>query len=81
MTLRLLAVARRVLARKRPTRVPADLCVRVSDRKIEKVAGMKGLRRASGVFGWWSGLTPDDSPLMLRDVGTQEVYALDCQLP
>jgi eukaryotic-like serine/threonine-protein kinase len=55
--------------------------VRVSDRKIEKVAGMKGLRRASGVFGWWSGLTPDDSPLMLRDVGTQEVYALDCQLP
>ncbi len=24
---------------------------------------------------------PDDSPLILRDVGSQEIYALDLQLP
>jgi hypothetical protein len=34
-----------------------------------------------GVIGTWCGLTPDDSPLVLRDVGTQEIYALDLQLP
>jgi len=26
-------------------------------------------------------LTLDDSPLVLRDVGTQEIYALDWQAP
>jgi hypothetical protein len=30
---------------------------------------------------WWSGITPDGSPLVLRDVGTQEIYALDWQVP
>ena len=28
----------------------------------------------------WSGLTPDDSPLIVRDVGSQEIYDLDLQL-
>jgi hypothetical protein len=28
-------------------------------------------------YGTWGGLAPDDSPLVLRDVGTQEIYALD----
>jgi hypothetical protein len=26
-------------------------------------------------------LAPDDSPLLLRDTGTQEIYALDWQVP
>jgi hypothetical protein len=34
-----------------------------------------------GVFGAWTGLTPDDSPLVVRDVGSQEIYALDVQFP
>jgi eukaryotic-like serine/threonine-protein kinase len=55
--------------------------VRIKDREIEKLASMQGLRRASGAFGWWSGLAPDDSPLTVRDVGSQEIYALDWQLP
>ena len=29
----------------------------------------------------WSGLTPDGAPLLLRDIGTQEVYALDFEEP
>jgi hypothetical protein len=26
-------------------------------------------------------MAPDDSPLLLRDTGTQEIYALDWQAP
>jgi eukaryotic-like serine/threonine-protein kinase len=55
--------------------------VGISDHKIERVASLKGLRRASGPFGPWSGLTPDDSPLALRDASIQEIYALDVNLP
>ena len=29
----------------------------------------------------WTGLTPDDSPLALRDISTFEIYALDWHLP
>ena len=29
----------------------------------------------------WSGLTPDGSPLLMRDIGTEEVYALDLDAP
>jgi hypothetical protein len=42
---------------------------------------MKGLRLAIGPWGAWCGLARDDSPLLLRDVGTQEIYAFDLQLP
>ena len=27
----------------------------------------------------WSGLTPDDSPLILRNLGAMEVYALELE--
>ena len=41
----------------------------------------KGFRRV--IFAWtpWSGLTPDGSPLVLRDISSQEVYALDFEAP
>ena len=55
--------------------------VRVSDHKLEKIVSLKGTRLAIGVIGAWCGLAPDDSPLVLRDVGTQEIYALNLQLP
>jgi Tol biopolymer transport system component/predicted Ser/Thr protein kinase len=60
---------------------PAFYRVRISDDKIEQVASLKGVRRALGVMGWWAGLAPDDSPLVLRDIGTQEIYALDWLAP
>ena len=55
--------------------------VRISDHKLEKIASLKGIRLTIGAFGTWCGLGPDDSPLVLRDVGTQEIYAPDLQLP
>ncbi len=55
--------------------------VRLTDRKIERLASLKELRRASWAFGAWSGLAPDDSPLVLRDIGTEEIYALDWEAP
>ena len=58
---------------------PAVLRVRISDRKIEQAASLKSVRRAGGAFAAWSGLASDDSPLVLRDTGTQEIYALDWQ--
>jgi serine/threonine protein kinase/Tol biopolymer transport system component len=55
--------------------------VRVSDRKLEKVVDLRGIRLTIGDAGTWCGLAPDDSPLILRDVGSQEIYALDLQRP
>jgi len=58
---------------------PAIHRVRISDRKLEPVATLKNFRRVILNFQPWMGLTPDGSPLLLRDTGTQEVYALDFQ--
>jgi len=60
---------------------PAFYRLRVADRKLERLADLKGFRRV--VFGWlpWSGVTPDGAPLLLRDISSQEVYALDFEAP
>jgi serine/threonine protein kinase/Tol biopolymer transport system component len=55
---------------------PAVLRVRISDRKVEQVFDLTNLSTI-GNIGPWLGLAPDDSPLLLRDIGTQDVYALD----
>jgi hypothetical protein len=62
-------------------RDPALYRVRIRDHKLEKIVSLKGIRPTIGVAGTWCGLAPDDSPLVLRDVGTQEIYSLDLQLP
>ena len=54
----------------------AVLRIRVTDCKIEQVADLKGFV-PTGRWGKWLGLDPEDSPLMLRDAGTQDVYSLD----
>ena len=59
---------------------PAAYRVRISDRKLERVVSLKGLRRVLTI-GAWAGLAPDDSFLLLRDVGSQEIYALDWVAP
>ncbi len=55
--------------------------VRISDRKIEPLVSFKDVRRAIAQYGPWAGLAPDDSPLVLRDSGTQEIYSLDVDFP
>jgi hypothetical protein len=33
------------------------------------------------IAGKWTGLAGDDSPLVLRDTGIEEIYALDWEAP
>jgi len=54
--------------------------VRISDHKLEQVVSLKDFRQAPG-WGGWTGLAPDDSPLLVRDAGTQDIYALDWEAP
>jgi len=49
--------------------------VRIRDRKLERVADLKNFRQ-TGFYSVWLGMVPDDSPLLLRDTGIQEIYAL-----
>jgi WD40 repeat protein len=54
----------------------AVLKIRPSDRTIERVLDLKDI----SLTGYWGNsltLAPDDSPLLLRNVGTQDVYSLD----
>jgi eukaryotic-like serine/threonine-protein kinase len=52
--------------------------VRIDDGHAEVVARLTGL--IQGGYGWM-GLAADDSPLLVRDGGTQEIYALDWEAP
>jgi eukaryotic-like serine/threonine-protein kinase len=54
--------------------------VRAADRKVERLVSLKGYCLA-GAIGYWMGLAPDGSPLLLHDVGVQEIYALDWEAP
>lgn len=60
---------------------PAFFRAEITSRKLERIVGLRDIRRPFGIVGPWSGLALDDSPTVLRDIGTQEIYALDLQLP
>ena len=60
---------------------PAIFRVKVSNHKVEQLVSLKDFRLAGGLVGAWFGLAPDDSPLLVRNVGTQEIYALDWDAP
>jgi DNA-binding winged helix-turn-helix (wHTH) protein/Tol biopolymer transport system component len=56
--------------------------LRLSDRRIETVAEIGDLGRlTAGTIGHWFGLAADDSPLLARDISTQEIYALEMEWP
>jgi Tol biopolymer transport system component/DNA-binding winged helix-turn-helix (wHTH) protein len=51
--------------------------VNLASRRTERVLSLAGVRRPFVSFGsQWSGLAPDDSAVVLRDVGIREIYAL-----
>lgn len=54
---------------------PAILKIRVSDGTIETAADLADFPLTVG--RGWLGLAPDDSPLLLKDAGAQDIYALD----
>jgi Tol biopolymer transport system component len=61
---------------------PAIFRIRLSDRKVERLVSLKDFRREVLEEGLaWMGLTPDGSPLLMRDTGSQEVYSLDFEIP
>jgi serine/threonine protein kinase len=56
--------------------------VKVDQTRSEFVADLKGLHRYERPPAWvWSGVAPDGSSLFVRDLSTDEIYALDLELP
>jgi serine/threonine protein kinase/Tol biopolymer transport system component len=55
---------------------PAVFRIRISDNKVERVADLKDFH-PTGYWDDWLGLDSNDSPLLLRDTGLQDVYAFD----
>jgi Tol biopolymer transport system component/DNA-binding winged helix-turn-helix (wHTH) protein len=63
------------------TKEAAFLRVQVGQTRSEFLIDLKDMHRY-GRYGWaWSGLAPDDSALLVRDVSTDEIYSLDVELP
>jgi Tol biopolymer transport system component/DNA-binding winged helix-turn-helix (wHTH) protein len=60
---------------------PALYRVRISDRKVEELATLNPRVLTWASAGKWTGLAPDDSPLVLRDTSVEEIYALDWEAP
>jgi len=54
--------------------------IRVSDGKTERILNLKDFVGA-GVYGGFLSLAPDDSPMLLKDTGTSDIYALDWEEP
>jgi DNA-binding winged helix-turn-helix (wHTH) protein/Tol biopolymer transport system component len=55
--------------------------LRLRDRKVERIVSLNEIQRPQWPLYLWLGFAPDDSPLVLRDLSFQEVYALDVELP
>ena len=55
--------------------------VSLADGKPEAVADLKNFHAAPSTVGYWFGLGPDDSPLLVRDAGIHDFYALTVTLP
>ena len=50
--------------------------VRISDGQMEEIGSLKGFALRAY---WWSGLSLDGSPLVLRQLGGPEIYALELE--
>jgi Tol biopolymer transport system component/predicted Ser/Thr protein kinase len=55
---------------------PAIYRIDITERKLERLASLKDFRLASLLQPTMT-MAPDDSPILLRDTGIAEVYALD----
>jgi Tol biopolymer transport system component len=49
--------------------------VQVSSGKVERLADLKGYR-LTGTVDFWMDLDPSDTPMLLRDLDTDDIYAL-----
>ncbi len=55
--------------------------VSVATGKEERLLSLKEVPRGFDPWEFWVGLAPDDSPLLMRDRSTQEIYSLEVRLP
>jgi Tol biopolymer transport system component len=55
--------------------------IKVGDNHPEDLFSLVGLRRYFGFWGSWGGQAPDDSRIYVRDMSTQDIYALDVDFP
>jgi len=62
---------------------PGYFRLRVSNSKLDRIVSLKDIRTYPSQFGpgSWTGLGPGETPLFPRDISTQEIYALDLELP
>jgi serine/threonine protein kinase/Tol biopolymer transport system component len=49
--------------------------------KEERLLNLKDIPRGFDPWEFWVGLAPDDSPLLMRDRSTDEIYSLDVRFP
>jgi serine/threonine protein kinase/Tol biopolymer transport system component len=63
------------------TETPSYRRIKVGDTRSELLINLKDLRRYAGGFDIWSGLANDGSALFVRDLSTDEIYALELELP
>jgi hypothetical protein len=54
--------------------------VSIADHQLEHLLNLKNIGQGNG-WAKWTAPGPDDSPLLMRDKSTQDIYALDLQLP
>jgi len=60
---------------------PVVYRVRVPDGKLERVVSIEVPDGLTGYWNGWTGVAPDSSPILLRDLSIQEIYALEVDLP
>jgi Tol biopolymer transport system component len=60
---------------------PAIYRISVPGKRMERVASLKGIQRVHGHMGLWIGLTPDNLPLILRAVQSNQIFAWDWIAP
>jgi hypothetical protein len=51
--------------------------VRIKDRVLEHVVGLKDFPQSRDIFASWMGLAPEGAPPLMRDRSVQEIYALE----
>jgi serine/threonine protein kinase/Tol biopolymer transport system component len=50
--------------------------IKLGETRSEFLVDLSNLHRS-----WWSGITPEGDPIFSRDISTDEIYALDLELP
>lgn len=69
------------LAQSKNTPATAILRISTTTGKVEQLASLGNFKQPTVDWGGWAGLAPDDSPILLREAGTPEIYALDWDAP